>query len=166
MWSDLGNMVLNPLDTVNNLAKTWVWTVWNIVWWVQSAFWVDEENQLDNIMARQWGWLWDANEVSDAVWQAVVERYWSPEKFAKTLYEDPAWVISDIASLVEWWGWLVKNISKWVVKTATKNWATKVASIANKVWDIAETVEKVGKYSDPANIVSTTKWAIKGLRKY
>lgn len=151
--SDVWNMVLNPLDTL--------WTVWNVAWGaLLNAFWLDDnvENMEDwtvkNILSN-------ATQTASAVWDMLGERYWDDEKIANTLYEDPIWVVSDVASLVSWWGWLVRNVAKWWAKIA---WVGKLWNTLNKVadvaWDVSKVANKIDPYSQATWLLGKAWWKI------
>ena len=152
--SDVWNMVLNPLDTL--------WAVGNTVWGaVLNATWLDEnvENMEEGTVKDI---LSNANQTADAVGEMIKGRYWSDDALLKTLYEDPVGVVSDLASLVSWWAWLVKNVAKWWAKIA---WATsKVGGVLNKVWDVAwdvsKVVNKVDPYSQATWLLGKAWWKI------
>lgn len=136
--SDVWNMVMNPLDTL--------WNVWNVVWGaLLNATWLDENVQnMDDWKVKDV--LTNASQTASAVWDMLGERYGDDDKFIKTAYEDPVWVVSDLASLVSWWGWLVRNLAKWWAKIA---WVGKLWNTLNKVADVAGDVSKVANKIDP-----------------
>lgn len=158
---DIGNMVLDPVDTVKWIVKilsgAWV----NAGKWVLKLFADDDEveNRLAvgiDRMKRKWGVmgkiasLLESNEdIADAVGTALQDRYWSADAFAKTLTEDPLAVASDIASIIEGGGTLLKWWGK----------ATGASKLA-KLWD---EIAQIGNASDPYALAMVS-WA-KGVEK-
>lgn len=134
--SDVWNIVLNPLDTANSLAKTAVWGVANLVW-------VDED-------MAEWGDRWSsANDTADQVWQFFTERYGWGDEILNTLFTDPVGVVSDVASLISWWAWVVKWVTKWAAKWAAKAWLKWAASTLEDVSKTAGKVSKTAMNLDP-----------------
>ena len=129
--ADVGNMVANPFDTVNSLAKTAVGA------WM-NAFWLDDNTD------DEW-WLAEANQVADWLWDFLKERYWGKQEILNTLYSDPMWVVSDIASVVTWWSWIVKSLAWWIAKGAAKVW---LANTARTAWNISKTAGRVMNFAD------------------
>ena len=129
--ADVWNMVANPFDTVNSLAKTAVWA------WM-NAFWLDDN------LDEEW-WLAEANQVADWLWDFLKERYWGKKEILNTLYSDPMWVVSDIASVVTWWSWIVKSVAWGIAKGAAKVW---LANTARTAWNISKTAGRVMNFAD------------------
>ena len=129
--ADVWNMVANPFDTVNSLAKTAVGA------WM-NAFWLDDN--LDD----EW-WLAEANQVADWLGDFLKERYWGKKEILNTLYSDPMWVVSDIASVVTWWSWIVKSVAWGIAKGAAKVW---LANTARTAWNISKTAGRVMNFAD------------------
>ena len=140
--SDLTNMVDNPVDTIGNLTKAAVWGVMNLTW-------------LDDNVWDEW-WFAEANQVADGMWDFLKDRYWGKEQILNTFYQDPAWLISDIASIVAWWAWLAKWWATAVAKTAATTWAKSVARNAWKVANVAWKVMRTANNLDPATMI--LKW--------
>lgn len=140
--SDLTNMIVNPLDTVRNLGKA-------AVWWAMNLFGTDEDIKY----MKDWklkDWFESANTVADGMWDFLKNRYGGVDQIANTLYQDPVWLISDIASVVTGWAGLTKWVATATAKTAAKAWAKSVARNAGKVANIADDVMKAGIKYDPA----------------
>jgi len=129
--ADVWNMVANPFDTVNSLAKTAVGA------WM-NAFWLDDNTD------EEW-WLAEANQVADWLWDFLKERYWGKKEILNTLYSDPMWVVSDIASVVTWWSWIVKSVAWGIAKGAAKVW---LANTARTAWNISKTAGRVMNFAD------------------
>ena len=151
--SDIGNMLFNPRDTVKGLTKGVVGGVANLVWGAQNLVGVNEENQLDNWLDRQWGWRSDANNVADSIGSALAERYGSFDKFSKTAYTDPVGAFSDIMSVLVPVAWGAKTGANLAAKGAQAAKLTKTASTLSKVADVAGDIAKVADAVDPANLV-------------
>ncbi len=166
LWSDVVNMVANPIDTTNNLAKM-------LVGWAMNLTTLDDYLDPDG----EW-WLNSANQVADWLGDILKERYGSWEWIKNTAYTDPMWMVSDIASILEWWAWALKWVTKvtakWVAKVWMKttasnldnvaNYAGKVANIAHKADPFVEMMEwwaKWVKYLWNKAINSKTAWKIK-----
>lgn len=67
--------------------------------------------------------------------QAILDRYWSWDAFAKAMNTDPVWVADDILAVAEW----LTSIAKWGLKTAWKmTWNQSFTNAANKIssWNI------------------------------
>ena len=154
--SDITNMVANPLDTVNNLWKAAVGGVANLLD-------VDDE-------VSQWGDRFEsANQVADGMGDFLKNRYGWVDQIANSLYQDPVWVISDIASIATWWAGLVKWGATATAKTAAKVWAKSTAKAAGKIANIADDVMKAWIKYDPATQIMNAewkvlKWAYKGAK--
>ena len=143
--SDVWNMIVNPLDTVNALWKTAVGGVANLLW-------VDED-------MAQWGDRWSsANDTADQVWQFFKERYWGDEwewfdykNALNTLFTDPVGVISDAATLISWWAGAVKGITTWAAKATAKAWlkgtTRALERTSNTAWKIAKAWLEYDPYS-------------------
>lgn len=151
--SDIGNMLFNPRDTAKGLTKGVVGGVANLVWGAQNLVGVNEENQLDNWLDRQWGWRSDANNVADSIGSALAERYGSFDKFSKTAYTDPVGAFSDIMSVLVPVASGVKTGANLGAKGAQFAKLTKTASTLSKVADVAGDIVKVADAVDPANLV-------------
>ena len=73
--------------------------------------------------------------LTDEWHQAILDRYWSWDNFAKAMNTDPVWVADDIMAVAELW----TNIAKWWLKTAWKiTWNQSLTNTANKIswWNI------------------------------
>ena len=150
--SDITNMVANPVDTVNNLSKA-------AVWWAMNLVWLDDE------LWEEW-WLAEANKVADGMGDFLKNRYGGIDQIVNSLYQDPVWVISDIASIATWWAWLVKWAAWAVAKWALKAWAKNVATKADDISRIAGNVAKASIKYDPATMILEWEWKIlKGAAK-
>lgn len=149
--SDVWNMIVNPLDTANNLAKT-------AVWWAMNLLWTDEyiENMEEWAMKDRYK---SANETADAVWQFFTERYGGWDEILNTLFTDPVGVVSDVASIIEWWAWALRWVTKWAAKWAAKAWLKSTASTLEKVGDVAKTVSNTAWKYDPYAVAM--RWEIK-----
>ena len=67
--------------------------------------------------------------------QAILDRYWSWDAFAKAMNTDPVWVADDILAVAEW----LTSVAKWGLKTAWKmTWNQSFTNAANKIssWNI------------------------------
>ena len=67
--------------------------------------------------------------------QAILDRYWSWDAFAKAMNTDPVWVADDILAVAEW----LTSVAKWWLKTAWKmTWNQSFTNAANKIssWNI------------------------------
>lgn len=137
--SDVWNMIVNPLDTVNALWKT-------VVGGTANLLWVDDE------MAERGDRFNSANETADQVWQFFADRYGWWEEILNTLFTDPVGVISDAATLISRWAWAVRWVARWAAKATAKawlKWATKaLEKTANTAWKIA----KAGLEYDPYSV--------------
>ena len=143
--SDVWNMIVNPLDTANALAKTVVWAGANIL-------------DLDDEMS-EWGDRWSsANDTADQVWKFFKERYWGDEwewfdyhNALNTLFTDPVGVASDIATLISWWAWAVKWITAGAARATAKaglKWATNtLRNVSKTSWKIATKALNADPYS-------------------
>ena len=68
--------------------------------------------------------------LTDEWHQAILDRYWSWDNFAKAMNTDPVWVADDIMAVAELW----TNIAKWWLKTAWKiTWNQSLTNTANKI---------------------------------
>lgn len=149
LGSDVVNLVANPIDTVNNLSKT-------LVGWIMNL------TTLDDYLDPNWEWwLNSANQVADWLGDILKERYWSWEWIKNTAYTDPMGMVSDIASIIEWWAWLVKWVSKWAAVWTAKLWMKNIARNLDDVSKVAGDVTKVAHYSDPFNLMM--EWWGKGI---
>lgn len=172
--SDLGNMFLDPEDTVKWLIKivsgAWV----NAGKWVLKIFANDDdvENRISigiDRMKRKWWILWKmaeiletSEEMADAVWTALETRYWSADAFAKTLTEDPLGVASDIASIIEWWWNLLKLWGKVGKSTRLAQLGDEIAQFGNAsdpyaLWMVGW-MKGAGKAVDAVTSPSKTEW--------
>ena len=136
--SDVWNMIVNPLDTVNALWKTAVGGVANLLW-------VDED-------MAQWGDRFNsANDTADQVWQFFSDRYGGWEQILNTLFTDPVGVISDAATLISWWAGAVKGITTWAAKATAKAWlkgtTRALERTSNTAWKIAKAWLEYDPYS-------------------
>ena len=143
--SDVWNMIVNPLDTANALAKTAVWATANVL-------------DLDDEMS-EWGDRWSsANDTADQVWQFFKERYWGDEwewfdykNALNTLFTDPVGVISDAATLISWWAGAVKGITTGAAKATAKAWlkgtTRALERTSNTAWKIAKAWLEYDPYS-------------------
>ena len=134
--SDVWNMIVNPLDTAGALAKT-------AVGWTMNLFGIDDDIQY----MQDWklkDWYMSANDTADAVWEFFKERYWGWDEILNTLFTDPAWVISDVATIVEWGAGILRWVAKWTAKAAAKAW---VKWAARTLENVAETAGKVSKFA-------------------
>jgi len=132
--ADVWNMVVNPFDTANALAKTAVWAWMNVLW-------------IDDNTDDEW-WLAEANQVADWLWEFLKERYWGKKEILNTLYSDPMWLVSDIASIATWWAWAVKSIAWGIAKGAAKVW---LANTARTAWNVSKVAGKVMNIADKAD---------------
>ena len=149
LWSDVVNMVANPIDTTNNLAKM-------LVGWVMNL------TTLDDYLDPEWEWwINSANQMADWLWDVLKERYGSWDAIKNTAYTDPMGMVSDIASIIEWWAWLVKWVSKWAAIWATKAWMKWTASNLEKTASYASKVANIAHKADP--FVEIMEWGAKGL---
>lgn len=150
--SDLTNMVMNPIDTVNNLSKAAVWGAMNLF---------GSDDYIGNM--KDWkfkDWFESANEVADGMWDFLKNRYGWVDQIANSLYQDPVWVISDIASVVTWWAGLVKWGATAAAKTAAKVWAKSTAKTAGKIANVADDVMKAWIKYDPATQIMNAEWKV------
>ena len=151
--SDIGNMALNPIDTAKWLLGMIAGAGVNVGKGAIKAITGDDDADIDKkiaYIANSGGALWQfasllqsSEWMADAVFDALKERYWSIEAIGQTITEDPIWVVSDIAWVVEWWAWLLSRASKW---SKFANLAGNVSSAAGKI--------------DPYNVVM--RWATDG----
>lgn len=134
--SDVWNMVVNPIDSANNLSKMVVGGAMNLVW---ADGWAEDKG----------GWLASANEIADGMWGFLKDRFWSLENLSKTAYEDPVGLFSDLVTAVYWGSGLTKFALKWGAKVWAKAGAntTKLASFADDVGKFWRAVDSF----DPAN---------------
>lgn len=139
--SDVWNMILNPLDTANALAKTAVWAGMNLLGTDDDIEYMQDWKLKD--------WYMSANETADTVWQFFKERYGGGEEILNTLFTDPVWVISDVATILEWWAWAVRWIAKWWAKATAKAWLKGTARTLENVAEWAGKVSKVAATYDP-----------------
>lgn len=149
--SDVYNMFAHPYQTAKWLMKMVSWA------WVKigkSALrlieWKDNFEQkyavaIDNAKQKWWIEWWIAEkletneEMAWMIWDVLKERYWSSKNIAKTMTEDPLWMISDIVSVIEWWSrlsrlwlktaWRVAPNSQWIARAVDRAW--EIANIAN-----------------------------------
>lgn len=164
--SDVLNMVIDPVDTAVWLLKI-IWGAWaNLGKWALKIFADDQdvENRVAigiDRMKRKWWVLWQiasilesSEEMADAVWTALEERYGSAEKIARTMTEDPLGMVSDIAWTIEWWWTLLKRWGK----------ASKASKLA-KLWD---EIAEFGNASDPYALTMAwwAKWAQKTVESF
>lgn len=110
----LGNMALHPIDTIEGGLKAIAWAGTNV--WIASISKVTGETEQqvkDKIYAEDnpvYRFLKDQlgidpkqnEEVADAIGWYIANRYGWVENIKKSLKEDPAWMIWDIVSLLEW----------------------------------------------------------------
>lgn len=139
--SDVWNMILNPLDTANALAKTAVWAGMNLLGTDDDIEYMQDWKLKD--------WYMSANETADTVWQFFKERYGGGEEILNTLFTDPVWVISDVASILEWGAGAVRGIAKWWAKWAAKAWLKWAARTLDNVAEWAGKVSRVAWTYDP-----------------
>jgi len=144
--SDVWNMIVNPLDTINALWKT-------VVWWTANILGVDDE-------VSQWGDRFNsANETADQVWQFFKERYYGDEgewfdvnNLLNTLFTDPVGVVSDVATLVSWWAWAVKAWATWAAKATARAWLKWATRTLEKTANKASKVSKYALEKDPYSV--------------
>lgn len=145
VWINIANMSLSPVQTVKAIVKTAVWWAWLLGEEIgKKLFWKENYKQAEEqILQQPWaigdlyrfikGWKDQARLVTD-----YFKWYGDKEELQRRLEEDPAWVASDVLSIL-WIGWTA--IAKaWQV---TKLW--KVAQIWQKI-------AQVEKY-DPYNFI-------------
>ena len=133
--SDVGNAVLNPIDTANNILKLGAGSVLNSV-------------GLDDRAGEKSEWLNEANKISDGMGEHIKKRFWSREAFSKAAYEDPVGLFSDLS----WFTSLGANVLKAGAKLTAKAGARAGVntSLLSKAGDIAGDVAKVVDSIDPA----------------
>lgn len=139
--SDVWNMLLNPLDTGNALAKTAVWAGMNLLGTDDDIEYMQDWKLKD--------WYMSANETADTVWEFFKERYGGWDEILNTLFTDPVWVVSDVASILEWWAWALRWIAKWGAKWAAKAWLKAAAKTLDDVAEWAGKVSRVAATYDP-----------------
>ena len=142
LWAGIGNMALNPVDSIKTIGKLWLWALAN----TYEAITGDEMD-------------WENAKLASAVGQYFATRYGSMEWFQKASYEDPVWVFSDLASILSWWATIAGKTAALTSKVAKLWWATKVASWLDMIADWARAIAKVWDTIDPATYAM--KWAIK-----
>jgi len=155
--SDVWNMVLNPLDTAWTLAKTAVWGAMNL-------FGIDEDIKY----MQDWklkDWYMSANDTADTVWEFFKERYGGGDEILNTLFTDPIGVVSDVASIIEWWAGALRWIAKGGAKASAKAWLKATARALDKASDVVGTVWKTAGYYDPYAIAmrAETQLPIKAI---
>lgn len=145
VWINYANMWLSPKETVNQLLKTIVWAT-NVVWSAIPKFvlWDEKYNEVNQKLLNDQGTLWQIRryatewwEQAKAVWE-YFKWYWDLEELQRRVEEDPAWVLSDVATLmwIAWW-------------TIAKVWKV------SKLWKVAQIWQKIAsleKY-DPYKFV-------------
>lgn len=137
--SDVWNVVLDPVDTVTNIAKLWAWALWNAS---DMVAWSTEPKSENQKMASQ---------VADY----FANRYGSMEWFQEASYKDPVWVFSDIASLISWGAWAIAKGTT----TLWRLWKVgEVSKIAETAGDIARWFNKV----DPGAVIMWKAWELAG----
>ena len=154
VWINTLNML--NLWTVKWLSQIFLWAVANLTKWAKSLFVWSDQAEVDSAITldrlkRKWGNLWkiaqfldESEELADAVWRWIIEKYWNLDNVAKIITEDPMEIVSDIAMLIEWWGTFVKLVSKTV----------KAKTLAN----ISEEVASFWAKSDPYNLTIASAW--------
>ena len=160
--SDTYNMFAHPIQTAQWLAS--------LVWWVTTKIWAKpimrliDKNfdrkypaMLENAIQKWWiEWrvaqrLANNEAAADMVWEHLTERYWSWQKIAKTMTEDPLGMISDIVTVLEWWTrlWKVwaRATARALPKTPPTWWWPR--STVNRIWDQLWTAANVFNDADP-----------------
>lgn len=163
--ASLVDMAINPIDTATTAFKIWVWALQNITW---------EDDKLEDILWYTWNedllkFYTEANEMADWLWDVLVDRYWWRDEnwnlndfgwgvvnFLEHLAEDPAGMISDVASWLAGWAWLAR---RWVQLSSKFVKNTSAINNLNKVSNWLETVRKYSNAADPMNIVTSPKEA-------
>ena len=148
LGSDVVNVVANPFDTVNNLSKM-------VVWWLMNLTTLDDYLDPDG----EW-WINSANQVADGLWDYLVERYWGWDNIKNTLYTDPVGVVSDVASVIEWWAGIVKWATKAWAVWAAKVWLKNLSKNLDDVSRVSGNVSKVAHYADPFNEIMEWWWRV------
>lgn len=132
LLSDVGNTILDPVDSVTGLAKLWAGGVTNLY---ESAIGDEVDGQ-----------LWEYGDTAAQVGKYFTDRYGSMEWFSDASYKDPVWVFSDIVSLIAGGATLA---GKW----AKLGGLTRTA-------DVLSDVSKIGAV-DPANILMNQTYKAK-----
>ena len=133
--SDVGNAVLNPIDTANNILKLGAGSVLNAV-------------GLDDRAGEKSEWLNEANKISDGMGEHIKKRFWSREAFSKAAYEDPVGLFSDLSGFTSLGANVLKAGAKLTAKAGAR--AGVNTSLLSKAGDIAGDVAKVADSIDPA----------------
>jgi len=126
----LSNMVLNPIDTTKGIVKSVVWAGANVAKrgigkitgetdeQINAKIY-SEDNAVYTFFRDKLGIDMKENEeVGDAIWWFMVDRYWGWDNIKKTTKEDPVWVIGDVISVLQWWVGLAGKA--WLINEATK----------------------------------------------
>lgn len=141
LWAGIGNMALNPVDSIKTIGKLWLWALAN----TYEAITGDEMNG-------------ENAQLASAVGQYFATRYGSMEWFQEASYKDPVGVFSDLASIVSG-GATVASKTAALTSRIAKLWgATNVATKAGNVANIAKNVAKVADAIDPATYAM--RWAM------
>lgn len=91
------NMPLSALKTVSSIAR-WMTNPYDSLKWLVKLVTTDE-------------------------WKnAIMNRYWSWDNFAKTLEQDPVGVASDALTVTQWWSNLLWKGAKWSGRVAKLTW--------------------------------------------
>lgn len=135
--SDVGNVLLDPVDSAVNIGKLWVGA------WVNAY-----ETVTGDTVDSEYG------DMASQAGEYIKSRFGSAEWFQKAAYEDPVGLFSDIASLISWGAWLAG-------KATAKAWQLGKISSLTKAGDVLWDVAKAADIIDPGNILM---W--KGMQAY
>ena len=142
VWINIANMWLSPVETAKGLLKTIVWAT-NVVWSAipKAILWDEKYNEVNQKLLNDQGTLWQIRRYASEWWEqakAVGEYfkgYWDPEELQRRLEEDPAWILSDVATLM-WFAW-------WAIQKA---WQVSKLSKVAQVWQKIASLEKYDPY--------------------
>jgi hypothetical protein len=111
----LWNMITSPIQTIKWIWKGISWAGANVgIAWL-SAITGKSKEQIKSEIFSEWNQLYEFirdkiwidlsenEQVADAIWWFMVDRYGGSEEIKKTIKEDPVGIFWDIVSLFQWW---------------------------------------------------------------
>ncbi len=134
---NIGNAVIHPIDTAENLGKVVTGTMQNM-----TPGYVTPERP-------------GYSKEADAAWDALKERYGSPEAFMETLRTDPVGVASDVSAVVGGVSGLAKGTAALADATGRlPNIANAARSTANAAATVSDAVNPLNLITKPAGYVA------------
>lgn len=149
IWADAVWAVINPIDTANSVIDIVSW-VGTLAWFAaEQAFnwWDYSKESLQKYIDYYYPegsvqrFFFKPDESTEAVWimaDYFKNRYGWLEEVKNALYQDPAWVLQDVADLFKGGTWIMRKVSKTSKITKAMDTVNNALSTVNKWRDLVQ----------------------------